>query len=395
VNPTLRLEILAFTAVRVVFSTLQRMVYPFLAVFALGLNVSQGQFSAALALRAASGVLGPFIATIADSRGRKVGMLVGLGLYILGVTAILIWPIFPVFVGTMILTSLGYLTFIPSMQAYLGDQVPYRLRGRALGLTELGWSLSFIVGTYGASFLLANWGWRSPFPFLLGFSLFFLLIFLRWLPSDHLKAPRTTSSLGSLRHVFLNPLALVALSMSFTLAAANESVNLIFGIWLEAGYALQITQLGLAALAIGITELVGEGLSAAFADPLGKSRSVAIGLALNILAALFLVILGGSLAGAMIALLFFYLTFEFTLVSSLPLLTEIIPQARASFMAANIAAVSLGRAGGALLSTWLYNEGIRLALPSISLNTAAAVLLNSLSLISLFILWKGMRHVES
>ena len=67
---------------------------------------------------------------------------------------------------------------------------------------------------------------------------------------------------------------------------------------------------------------------------------------------------GGSLAGALAGLFFFYLSFEFTIVSELPLVSEILPEARASLMATNVAAFSLGRAAGSLLAPWLFGMGI-------------------------------------
>lgn len=391
----LSLQIITITIARVVFHTMQRMVYPFLAVFARGLGVSTAQFSTALILRSASGVLSPFLATLADSRGRKTVLLVSLLLFILGLTAIVIWPTFPVFLVTMVLTSVGYLTFIPIIQAYLGDHVPYNQRGRALGITELSWSLSFVVGTYGVSFLLNRWGWRSPFPLLLGFSIFFFIVFLRLLPADPPAAQNPAGTLGNLRKVFTHPLALTALAMSFAFIAGNEVVNVMFGVWLETTYGLQITQLGAAAAAIGITELVGESFSAGLVDRLGKVRSIAAGLLMNMLSAVLLVVLSGSLAGAFAALLLFYLSFEFTVVSAMPLLTEIMPGARASFMASTMASNSIGRAGGALVSPWLFEWSRGLSLPALSLNASGTVLLNVLALVALWMVWKGMRHVEN
>jgi predicted MFS family arabinose efflux permease len=53
----------------------------------------------------------------------------------------------------------------------------------------------------------------------------------------------------------------------------------------------------------------------------------------------------------------FYLTFEFTIVSSLPLMSEILPSARATLLAANMALISLGRAAGAWLAPRFFGLG--------------------------------------
>ena len=127
---------------------------------------------------------------------------------------------------------------------------------------------------------------------------------------------------------------------------------------------------------IGIAEIGGEGLVAALADRLGKRRSILIGLLLNSLAAILLPILGQNEVGAFIALFFFYITFEFAFVSSIPLMTEIMPTARATLMALNITSASLGRAFASLLAPLLYSFGFRI-------NTVGTVIFNLLAFLAL------------
>jgi hypothetical protein len=56
-------------------------------------------------------------------------------------------------------------------------------------------------------------------------------------------------------------------------------------------------------------------------------------------------------------LFWLYLTFEFTLVSSLPLMTEILPGIRTTFMATYMASLSAGRMLGDLTAPALYGAG--------------------------------------
>ena len=124
---------------------------------------------------------------------------------------------------------------------------------------------------------------------------------------------------------------------------------------------------------IGISELGGEGLVAAFVDRLGKPRAIPIGLLTNSLAALSLPFIGRTEAGALTGLFFFYISFEFTLVRCIPLMTEILPGARATLMSFNVAALSLGRALGAPLAPLLYGFAF----------LAVAVGFNALALLAL------------
>jgi predicted MFS family arabinose efflux permease len=145
--------------------------------------------------------------------------------------------------------------------------------------------------------------------------------------------------------------------MGFLLSAANEVVNLIFGVWMEDSFGLKIAALGAASAVIGLSELGGEGLTAALVDRLGKVRAVTLGLVANCLAALALPVLGRTLPGAFVGLFCFYITFEFTVVSSIPLMSEVVPSARATLMASHGASHALGRALGALLAPPIYALG--------------------------------------
>ncbi|RME88176.1 MAG: MFS transporter [Anaerolineae bacterium] len=396
-SPYLQLPLI--TAIRVLFNTAYRMAYPFLGVFARGLGVDLAAMSLALTTRSVVGGIAPLLAPVADRRGRKVGMLLGITLLIGGSALVAFWPTFPALAISLTLTTLGKYIFDPAMQAYLGDRVDYEQRGLVIAVTEMGWSLSFIFGIPLAGFLIARNGWVAPFPLIALLSaLTFAILFLT-LPED----PTPTNGRGSpkrnLRLVLTSAPALAGLSLGLWATVANEVVNLIFGVWLEDSLRTWIgpegfggvlaflnffrTTLGfdialliLASIVIGFSELGGESLVAMLADRLGKERAIALGLVANNLAALLLPLLGTTALGALVGLFLFYITFEFTLVSIIPLMTEVLPEARATLMAFNVAALSLGRALGAPLAPFLYRFG----LPAVVLG---AVCFNVLALLAL------------
>jgi DHA1 family inner membrane transport protein len=353
-----RLNILIITLVRVALNTMQRMVYPFLPAFGRGLGVDLPALSLALTLRSTAGATGPFLASVADSRGRKTGMLLGLGLFVAGAALVIVWPGYLTFLLALVLTVVGKFVFDPSMQAYIGDRVSYQRRGLVMAVTEVSWSLSFIAGVPLMGVLIASRGWQAPFPLLVLSGALAVILLARLLPGDPTPAAGLPGFRRNLRSVLTYPPAIAALAMGLAMSAANEVVNLVFGVWLENSFGLQVTALGAAAALIGLAELAGESLTAGLVDRLGKPRAVGIGLVLNSLAALALPVLGHSLPGAFAGLFFFYLTFEFTVVSSLPLLTEVLPAARATLMSTNIAGFSLGRALGAALAPVLFSYGI-------------------------------------
>jgi predicted MFS family arabinose efflux permease len=374
-----------------------RMVYPYLAFFSMGLGVDQATLSLAITARAVFGVAGPFLASVADRRGRKAGMLFGLVLFTVGAGLVVVWPTFPAFLLALVLTLLGKYAFDPAMQAYLGDRVPYERRGRVLAVTELGWSLSLVVGVLAMGLLIASYGWQAPFPVLALCGLLALVVLGWMLPRDPTPDTNRPGIWSNLRAVLTFVPALAGLAIGFWASAANEVITLVFGLWMGDSFDLQIIGLGLVAVFIGFSELGGESLVGLLTDRIGKPRAIGAGLLLNCLAVLALPFLGLTQAGALLGLCLFYITFEFTLVSSIPLMTEIMPEARATLMAVNIAAISLGRALGALVAHPLYSWGhtpgnLPAWIPGILINALVVVLFNVLALLALKYLSRTIKN---
>jgi predicted MFS family arabinose efflux permease len=322
--------------------------------------------------RAVVGTIGPFAATVADSRSRKFGMLLGLGIFSAGSGLVAFFPTLLGLTLSLSMTALGKCIFDPGMQAYIGDRVPYERRGLAIAITEMGWSLAYILGIPLVGLLIARRGWMAPFPLFavlgaLSFAALYLL-----LPREPLHAPSGNGSLANFRLVLLSTAALAGMSISLLATAGNELLNLVFGVWLEDAFGLKIAALGAAAAVIGFSELTGESLVAAFSDRIGKPRAVGLGLAGNSVAAVLLLLVGRTAPGAFLGLFLFYLTFEFTAVSLIPMMTEVLPAARATLLAFNVAAFSLGRVIGAPLAPLLYSYGFwAVTLGTVAFNLAA------------------------
>lgn len=343
------------------------MVYPFLSVFARGLGVDLLTISWVMTARSLMGLLGPFLAPIADLRGRKISMLLGMGLVVGSSLAISFFPVYPVFFAGMLGIALGNLVFIPAMQAYISDRVPYARRGRMIGATELSWSLAFIGGVPLVGLLIelagrvdtiSRYAWRAPFPFIAATGIFFMLLIALRIPNNRSESPALGNGLQTIGLILKQPLVVAGLGFAMSATVANEVVNLVFGLWLEDRFGLKLAALGAAAAVIGISELTGEGLSALLADRWGKAKSVQIGLIISAFATVILYLISGmGVVPALVGLFLFYLGFEFTIVSSLPLMSEVFPAARATVMASLVACFSLGRAVGALLAPRLYQQG--------------------------------------
>ncbi len=151
-----------------------------------------------------------------------------------------------------------------------------------------------------------------------------------------------------------NRAAVGALGYTFFVSAANDNLFVVYGAWLEHTFGLSIVALGLSTSVIGLAELSGEGLTASLADRLGLKRALVLGLTFSGVSYLVLPALGHSLPLALAALFIVFITFEFTLVTSLSFFTELLPDARATMMAGFLASASIGRICGTLIGGKLW-----------------------------------------
>jgi len=376
------LRLATYTLIRIVLNIPYRMIYPFITVFARGLGVEVNVISDLIARRALVGAFIPFVIPFIETRGRKFGMLLGLGLFSAGASWVAFAPSLTTLGLALIFGLVGKVFFDPSLASYIADHVAYEKRGTALAITEFAWSLAFVGGAPLVGWILSRLTWSTPFLIfgLLGFAAFFYIAFT--LRDSEKPIHHAEGIWGNIKQILRTPVVLIAFSIGLSIMFANEVVNVSFAVWLEDSFKLQIVALAGASAFIGLSELAGEGLVALFVDRVGKVRAAGLGIVANCLAALLLPIIGRTQTGALTGLFLFYITFEFTIVSIIPLLTEVMPSARATTLSLAYAAQSIGRAAGAWLSPTLYTLGFGFV-------TSAAIAFNLLGLAAV---WYVARH---
>jgi len=364
-SPRLRFQIVAATLARMIVNTAHRMIYPFLPAFSRGLGVPLESLTLVLSVRGGLGMTSPFFGVVPDRLGRRQAMLIGLAIFCAALALLGLLPSYPAFFAAIVLVVVAKFIFDPSLQAYLGDRTPYAQRGLVIAITEIGWSGAALIGIPLVGFLIARGGWQTPFLPLAGLGLASGLVLWRMIPRDaphpaHADppgAPGAGRPPNRLAAVWLNPRILAAMSLGLLTSAANECLNAVYGAWMEQTFGLPVAALGLSTTVLGVAELAGEGLVMWLADRLGKRRSIAIGLLASAAAYMLLPFLTRQLALALAGLFFIFIAFEFAIVASIPLMTELVPEARGTVMSGNVAFHSAGRMLGALVGGYLFRFG--------------------------------------
>jgi predicted MFS family arabinose efflux permease len=356
-HPALLPLVASLTAVRTVINTGFRMMYPLLPVFARGVHVDPTMIVSVLTIMQLIGLVAPFIGRVSERRGRKFTILMGLFLYILGMSVVFIAPNFLGLALALLIGTLGKIAFDPALQAYIGDRVPYERRGMYLGIGELAWAGAYLIGVPVMTWLIANFNWQAPFALLMVLVSIGLVVASVQLEADQ-PVVQHAGFLKAVRAAVNSRMALAGLVLGFCISGANQLVSVVFGTWIEDSFGIQLAALAVAAAVIGASELGGEGIVTFFADKFGKRRLVMLGVAGNILACVLLPWTNSSLNAALLGLFFFYLTFELSVVASIPLATELSPNSRAMYMTVLVVAVTLGRAIFTPIAPVLFDSGL-------------------------------------
>lgn len=371
-------QIAVLTVTRTVINTGFRMVYPLLPVFARGVGVDVATFAIVLTILQLLGLTAPIFGQVSERQGKRFTMLFGLGLYIAGMIMVFISPDFIGFSAALIIASLGKIAFDPAVQAYIGDRVPYEKRGLYMGMLEFGWSGAFIIGVPIMSFLIATSNWQAPFAVLAVVTGIVFLVSLIVLDADKPEKIKQASFLQGLKMAVNSPVAIAGLFLGGGISAANQLVSVVFGLWIEDSFGIQLTALAVASFVIGLSELSGEGIVTTISDRFGKRRLIIVSIIGNILACLILPFTAINLTTALFGLFLFYLTFEIALVSTIPLASELNPASRSIYLSVYIAAVTFGRTIVTPLAPMLFSYGL-LA------NTLAAIVFN---LVAITAVWR-------
>lgn len=351
---------------RLLIDTGTQLFNPFLAIIAAGLGVNVIVMGAVVSLRSATGLVSPVFGGLAERWGYRFVMritllLAAIGIFIVGLSS----NIWLAAIG-MVIMGIGSFAFVPLLQAYLSNQLPYATRSRDLAIIEYAWAFASIIGLFIAGLLIARFGWRAPF-FVLGVGLLIGWLLFARLPMAQVEPPkpieRTRSSQSWAEQVrsYLDlganrVSAWGAIMIACTQIFAANNILIIHGEWLSREYGLGAAELGTVSLLVGGAFLTGSVLVTLIGDRFGKRRSVLWGTIACLFAYSALPFSNTSLELAVASLAVALFCFEFTLVSNIALLSEQAPTKRAKLFTFATAITLMGVTLSGLTGPWSYTQ---------------------------------------
>ncbi len=375
---TLIINIVVTTFSRLLLNTSRRFVYTFASVFSRGLGVPLTSVTSLIAINQGTSVLGLFFGPLGDRFGYKLMILIGLSFLTIGMLAAGMLPFYWVMAIAMLLAGLGKSIVDPAIQAYVGQRVSFKRRGLAIGIMELSWAGSTLVGIPAMGVLIEKLGWQAPFIAIGLFALVSVVLVAVTFPKvqkQQLQGTPRKETWVLWRQLLTNRAALGALLFAMFLCVASDQIFVVYGAWLEGSFNLSVIALGMSTGVIGIAEVSGEALTAFYADKIGLKKSIFLGLGLLVLSFALLPLMDSNLSFALVGLFLVFVSFEFSFVTSMSLCTELTPGSRATMMSAFYAVAGIGHVAGAILGgkIWEYKGLLGISISSTVFTVLALV----------------------
>lgn len=340
---------------RWLISLVFRLVYPLLTFLAASFAVDLSTASLLITVQVAASLLSPLGGVLSDRFGDRIVILWGGIIFVLGVAVCGVSSSFGLFLSGYALVGLAVAIAMPALQSYVSARSHYSQRARLLGVLELSWALSALLGIPLVTWVAEQFGLAMVFAGLTVVGIA-TVVLMTMLPNDerihYAQSGGDTSAGVNPIQIVLKPVILAALSFIFVQMAAVELIFVSYAGWLEYTFGATTTELGLVFGLLGVVELIGSLAATLFTDRIGKRRAVLGGFAL---VGIWLLLLPQSTSWLtfLILLLAFDLCFEFAIVSTFPLISGLSAQGRGTVLAAMTASIGGGRILGSLVAPWL------------------------------------------
>lgn len=342
------------TLAKFVVNMALRLAYPFNTDIAKGLGVSLDRVGRVQGIGELAGLVSAGIGHQLDRGLFRRWVVIGVAAAGFGSLAMGLGGRLWVFGVCFALVAGGVAVMTTAAQTWIGATVPYAERGRVIGIYEASWAVALLVGAPMAGVLIDKGSWWWPFAGI-GVVALALVPFVRssmdGSPSSSLGQPGAARRPARVQ--WTRPV-LLAIATSSLLTLGAVVVFASYGAYLKERHGFTTAKLSALTLGLGVVELVGSGSIAAFSDRIGKRQSVALGSSLMALCALALMTAGSSTLVAAGAIVVFFGGFEFGYVAQISVNSEVGGEARGRVMAINGGIVTIARAVGAALGTWLY-----------------------------------------
>ncbi|MFH8993203.1 MFS transporter [Streptomyces sp. NPDC017940] len=279
------LTVLALMAGIFAVGSEELVVSPLLAPMAESFDASVGVMALSVSIYGLSTAVGALLfAPLGDRVSRRLSLALGMTVFILGTVVCAVAAGTGMFFTGRALAGLATGAFVPTAYAYVGDQIPYEHRGKAMGILVSSWSLSLVLGVPMGSFIGQWAGWRWTFVVLSFLGALVLAVLLRVdgrRSPAHAEEASGQSAQGwtrSAARAFLAPKVAVYVLVTFLVMLGWYGLYTFLGTAFRDHFGARSSLTGIMILLYGLG-FATSFVTGRWADKLGKERVLTAALA--------------------------------------------------------------------------------------------------------------------
>ena len=346
-----RQQVPRLTIARLTGNAAYRYPVPFLAVIGRGLGLPLHTMGVAAGAGDFTGLIAPFVGRRIDRASRKQMMWLGLAVIAAACVIAAASTGAALLAAAFVTLSIGKLLYDFAMGAWIADRVDYGLRAQVVGITELAWAGSMLLVVPVLGIVTALTSWRYAYGCLALMNAAACFAIRRGLDVDPKPHPSDTRGRLQLDGNSIRGFAAFGLHMT----AAN-CVFVVFGAWLTDAFGFSTVAIGAASIMLGLAELTATSTAIRLTDRIGKRRAAIGGAVLMVPTGLLLGTTGHQAVAGIALVTTFILGFEFGLVSTIPLISQLQPEAPGSALGLAAGFGTIGRGVASIVSTRLYEH---------------------------------------
>jgi predicted MFS family arabinose efflux permease len=347
------LAIIAFIQFTVVLDFM--VMAPMGAILMPELGITPRQFSIAVSAYSVSAFVGSFCASfLADRFDRKRFLLFFYGGFVLGTLLCGLAPGYHALVGARIFTGIfgGVISSISS--AIITDLFAPQQRGRVMGIVQMAFGVSQVVGIPVGLVLADRWDWHMPFLMIVGIAIpvgVMIMLFMKPVAA-HLQLQASTTQWQKVKTTFGTPIYLLAYFTTALLPLGGYMLMPFSSAFLQFNLGVSDAELPIVFLVSGLFSMVTGPLIGWLSDKVGRYRMFVVGSLLSMVMVVIFTTLGPSpLAMVIVINVILYMGVTGRIIPAMAINSMVPnPADRGAFMSINSSLQQLSGGIGAMVS---------------------------------------------
>ncbi|MBG0967146.1 MFS transporter [Bacillus sp. SRB1LM] len=307
------------------------------------------------------GLTAPLFGPISDKIGRKQMIVTGMFIFSVGTFCTGLTQDFNTILVFRALTGLSGAMVMPSIFALIGDKIPYKMRGMAMGMIMGAMVGSTVLGVPIGAFLTSVGNWQWTFYGIGILALLVTFIALGALPktpaTNQIPVSAPVAMVSAIKTAFTNSSVFFALLSTFLWTIGLQGMFSYIGVYYKENFDYSVEKIGIVIFLAGAGSIIGNVVGGKLSDRIGKKSVVSIAAVIAAIGVISFSLLTNYAVPAIIVHVLWSASIGLGQSSLTALISELSPKVRGTVMALNSSAMYIGMMFASAGASWLLVGG--------------------------------------